>query len=121
MRPRFLRGVSSERHPRCVDRPLSSIVIDVSEQYELRGCARVDRSVGLAIGTRVWNGKPGALARFGEVMAHEPQYSQGGFPVRFDDQLWEVLDVSYVTPIAAADEAAIRDGLVAIPTCVSAT
>jgi hypothetical protein len=67
-----------------------------------------DRSVGLPIGTRVWNGKPGARARFGTVMQYSPEYSQGSFPVRFDDQIWEVLDVSYVTAVSPDKEAAIR-------------
>lgn len=69
--------------------------------------------MGLAIGMRVWNGEPGAVAWFGEVVAHRPRYSRGEFPVRFDDQPWEVLDVSYGTPIAAAEEAVTRDGRVA--------
>ena len=62
---------------------------------------RQDRMVGLAIGTRVHKpsteGRPG---RFGTVMPHEPEYSRGGFPVRFDDGFWEMLDVSYVTVVA---------------------
>ncbi|MGH3753166.1 MAG: hypothetical protein ACRDRP_10785 [Pseudonocardiaceae bacterium] len=52
---------------------------------------------GLPIGTRVWNRRPGSRARFGTVMPHEPQWSRGSFPVRWDDGFWEVLDVSYVT------------------------
>jgi hypothetical protein len=63
----------------------------------------VDRTVGLPIGTRVR--KLGTAARFGTVMLHEPEYSRGGFPVRFDDGIWEVLDVSYVTVMSAAEEA----------------
>lgn len=55
----------------------------------------VDRTVGLPIGTRVC--KPGSRPRFGTVMPHEPEYSSGDFPVRFDDGFWEVLDASYVT------------------------
>ncbi|MGH3778877.1 MAG: hypothetical protein ACRDRR_24610 [Pseudonocardiaceae bacterium] len=30
-------------------------------------------------------------------MPHEPEQSQGSFPVRFDDGIWEVLNASYVT------------------------
>ncbi|MGH3799845.1 MAG: hypothetical protein ACRDTD_06890 [Pseudonocardiaceae bacterium] len=30
-------------------------------------------------------------------MPHAPEYSQGSFPVRFDDGIWEILDTSYVT------------------------
>jgi hypothetical protein len=58
----------------------------------------VDRTIGLPIGTRVR--KPGTAARFGTVMPHEREYSRGGFPVRFDDGIWEVLDVSYVTVVS---------------------
>lgn len=67
-----------------------------------------DRSVGLPAGTRVWNRKPGAHARFGTVMPYSPEYSRGGFPVRFDDHIWEMLDVSYVTAVSPDTEAAIR-------------
>jgi hypothetical protein len=66
------------------------------------------RLVGLPVGTRVWNRKPGARARFGTVMPYSPEYSQGGFPVRFDDQIWQTLDVSYVTAVSPDTEAAIR-------------
>jgi hypothetical protein len=38
-------------------------------------------------------------------MPHEPEYSHGSFPVRFDDGIWEVLDVSYVTVVSAEEEA----------------
>lgn len=67
-----------------------------------------DRSVGLPVGTRVWNRKSGARARFGTVMPYSPEYSQGSFPVRFDDQIWEILDVFYVTAVSPDEEAAIR-------------
>ena len=66
----------------------------------------VDRTVGLPIGTRVR--KLGTAARFGTVMLHEPEYSRGGFPVRFDDGIWEMLDVSYVTVVSAEEATAIR-------------
>ncbi len=56
-----------------------------------------DRTVGLPIGTRVWNRMPGDRARFGTVMPHEPEWSWGGFPVRWDDGFWEIRDVTYVT------------------------
>ena len=65
-----------------------------------------DRSAGLPVGTRVC--KPGARARFGTVMPYEPEYSQGSFPVRFDDHIWEMLDVSYVTAVSPDQEAALR-------------
>lgn len=58
-----------------------------------------DRTVGLPVGMRVWNRKPGRHARFGTVMPHEPEHSRGSFPVRFDDGFWEVLDTSYVTAV----------------------
>jgi hypothetical protein len=67
-----------------------------------------DRSVGLPVGTRVWNRKTGANARFGTVMPYSPEYSQGSFPVRFDDQIWNMLDVFYVTAVSPDEEAAIR-------------
>ncbi|MGH3802410.1 MAG: hypothetical protein ACRDTD_20245, partial [Pseudonocardiaceae bacterium] len=67
-----------------------------------------DRSVGLPIGTRVWNRQPGARARFGTVMPHEPLYSHGSFPVCFDDHIWRIMDVSYVTAVSAEQEDAIR-------------
>ncbi len=67
-----------------------------------------DRSIGLPIGTRVWNRQPGARARFGTVMQYSPEYSQGSFPVRFDDEIWEMLDVSYVTAVSPDEEATIR-------------
>jgi hypothetical protein len=38
-------------------------------------------------------------------MLHKPEYSRGGFPVRFDDGIWEVLDVSYITVVSAEEEA----------------
>jgi hypothetical protein len=60
----------------------------------------VDRTVGLPIYTRVC--KPGSRPRFGTVMPHEPEYSHGSFPVRFDDGIWEMLDVSYVTVVENA-------------------
>ncbi len=41
-------------------------------------------------------------------MLYSPQYSQGAFPVCFDDQVWEMLDVSYVTPVTPEREAEIR-------------
>lgn len=68
----------------------------------------VDRSVGLPIGTRVWNRKKGDRARFGQVMPHDPLWTRGGFPVRFDDQIWETMDVSSVTAVTPKQEAAIR-------------
>lgn len=69
-----------------------------------------DRSRGLPVGTRVWkNGETGATARFGVVMPHEPEYSQSGFPVRFDDWIWEKLDVTDVTAVTPQREADIRD------------
>jgi hypothetical protein len=37
--------------------------------------------------------------RFGTVMPYEPEHSPGGFPVRFDDGIWEILDVSRVTVV----------------------
>ncbi|MGH3973502.1 MAG: hypothetical protein ACRDS9_09265, partial [Pseudonocardiaceae bacterium] len=40
---------------------------------------------GLPIGTRV---RKHGTGRVGTVMDHEPQYSQGRFPVRFDDGIW---------------------------------
>jgi hypothetical protein len=67
-----------------------------------------DRSVRLPVGTRVWNRQPGARARFGTVMLYSPEYSRGAFPVRFDDHIWEMLDVSYVTAVSPEKEAAIR-------------
>ena len=59
--------------------------------------ASVDRTVGLPIGTRV---RKLGSRRFGTVMPHQPEYSRGSFPVRFDDQFWEVLVVSYVAVVA---------------------
>lgn len=57
------------------------------------------RTASLPIGTRVWNRRPGSRARFGTVMQHEPQWSRGSFPVRWDDGFWEVLNASYVTVV----------------------
>ncbi len=54
-------------------------------------------TVGLPAGTRVWNRRTGSRARFETVMPHEPQYSHGCFPVRFDDWIWEKCDVSDVS------------------------
>ncbi len=69
----------------------------------------------LAVGQRVWKigSGTGAKARFGRVMPHEPEYLHpalrtGSFPVRFDDQVWELLDDSYVTAVTAHREAEIR-------------
>jgi hypothetical protein len=56
-------------------------------------------SEGLPIGSRVQKGT-GRRARTGTVMPHEPEHSRGGFPVRFDDGVWEVLDASYVSVLA---------------------
>jgi hypothetical protein len=56
-----------------------------------------DRMVGLPIGMRV---QKRGRARLGTVMPHEPEYSRGAFPVRFDDGIWEVLDASDVTVLA---------------------
>jgi hypothetical protein len=42
------------------------------------------------------------------MMPHQPQYSRGSFPVRFDDQIWETMDVSYVAAVSPEEEAAIR-------------
>lgn len=67
-----------------------------------------DQSTRLPPGTRVWKGKPGGGARFGTVMPYPPEHFRGSFPVRFDDQIWEMLDVSYVTAVSPEEEAAIR-------------
>ncbi len=56
--------------------------------------------VGLPVGTRVANRGTGRRRRTGTVMPHEPEHSQGSFPVRFDDGIWEVLDAFYVTVVA---------------------
>jgi hypothetical protein len=58
---------------------------------------------GLPVGTRVQKGA-GCYVRAGTVMPHEPEYSRGGFPVRFDDGIWEMLDASYVTVLAPPEE-----------------
>lgn len=55
------------------------------------------RDLGLPIGTRVRGQDTG---RAGTVMNHEPQYSQGRFPVRFDDGIWEVHNAADVTVLA---------------------
>lgn len=60
----------------------------------------IDRAVGLPAGTRVWKDRTGNGAKFGTVMPHQAKYSHGSFPVRFDDGIWEVLDVSYVTVVS---------------------
>jgi hypothetical protein len=70
-----------------------------SRARPVSAASTVDRTVGLPIGTRVR--KLGSRARFGTVMPHEPEHSRGGFPVRFDDGFWEVLDTSYVVVLAA--------------------
>lgn len=66
----------------------------------------VDRPDGLPIGTRVLKpGIPGrSIPRYGTVMYHEPEYSRGCFPVRFDDGLsWETCDASDVTAVEDTD------------------
>ncbi len=80
-------------------RQLTEMLVKVPDNLadELAAAASVDRTVGLPIGTRV---RKLGSRRFGTVMPHQPEYSRGSFPVRFDDQIWEVLDVSYVTAVA---------------------
>lgn len=56
---------------------------------------RGQQDVGLPTGTRVRVG-----ARTGTVMDHQPQYSRGSFPVRFDDCIWEIHNVGDVTVLA---------------------
>lgn len=58
--------------------------------------ASVDRTVELPVGTKV---RKLGSRRFGTVMPHQPEFSRGSFPVRFDDGIWEVLDVSYVAVV----------------------
>ena len=58
---------------------------------------QADRMTGLPIGTRVERVGNGRRTRRGVVMPYEPEHSRGGFPVRFDDGFWEVLDASDVT------------------------
>jgi len=55
-----------------------------------------DRMVGLPVGTRVQKCGIDRRARSGIVMPHEPEHSQGSFPARFDDGIWEVFDASCV-------------------------
>ncbi|MGH4001275.1 MAG: hypothetical protein ACRDTJ_27890, partial [Pseudonocardiaceae bacterium] len=50
-----------------------------------RYCGVPGDTAGLPIGTRVRRGD-----REGTVMPHEPEFSRGRFPVRFDDAIWEV-------------------------------
>ncbi len=56
-------------------------------------------SAGLPAGTRV-QARGTGRRRQGVVMPHDPEYSHGSFPVRFDDGIWEVLDTSYVIALA---------------------
>ncbi len=58
-----------------------------------------DRTVGLPVGTRVCNRRNGSRARYGTVMPHEPEWSHGRFPVRWDDQFWQLCNVSDVTVV----------------------
>ncbi|MGH3898906.1 MAG: hypothetical protein ACRDTA_11790 [Pseudonocardiaceae bacterium] len=60
--------------------------------------------VGLAVGTRVVRDHrpPGARPRFGTVMSHDPEFSRGCFPVRFDDGIWEQCNASDVTVVTGA-------------------
>ncbi|MGH3926196.1 MAG: hypothetical protein ACRDS9_21955 [Pseudonocardiaceae bacterium] len=63
--------------------------------------------VGLRWGTRVRKDRTGPGATDGTVMPYQPEYSQGRFPVRFDDGLWEVLNPSDVTVLAAPKEGTV--------------
>lgn len=62
-----------------------------------------DRTVGLPIGTRVVRNDPfpgRRPPRFGWVMPHQPEYTHGAFPVRWDDGIWQAqLDASDVTVV----------------------
>ncbi len=55
----------------------------------------------LDAGTRVCLQRDGAAPLGGVVQPYEPEYSDGTFPVRFDDGIWRRMtarDVSVVTP-----------------------
>lgn len=56
---------------------------------------------GLPVGTHVQNRRTGRQRRTGVVMPHEPEYSRGCFPVRFDDGIWERCDASDVIRVDA--------------------
>lgn len=66
------------------------------------------RGLGLPIGTRV---RKRGTGRVGTVMHHEPQYSQGRFPVRFDDGIWEVHTAADVTVLAPPPTGTPREGI----------
>jgi hypothetical protein len=69
-----------------------------------------DSRVSLPPGTRVWNRKTGNRARYGTVMPYQPQYWQGCFPVRFDDEVWEWCDTGNVTTAPTEGHSDIPDG-----------
>lgn len=72
----------------------------------------VDQTVlGLPIGTRVMRVDPfpdlRRRSRLGWVVPHQPEYSRGSFPVRWDDGIWEAgLDVSDVTVVPEQEQEA---------------
>lgn len=51
---------------------------------------------GLPIGTRVRRRSDVRFERLGTVAHHQPQYSEGRFPVCFDDGVWETHDATDV-------------------------
>ncbi|MGH3896908.1 MAG: hypothetical protein ACRDTA_01390 [Pseudonocardiaceae bacterium] len=57
----------------------------------------------LPVGTRVRKHNDIHLVRPGTVAHHEPQYSQGRFPVRWDDGIWETADCSDVVMLPGGD------------------
>jgi hypothetical protein len=86
----------------------------------LRRVSVVDRRVPLPKGTRVVRNLVDSCRccdnrsadrrprQFGTVMPYDEQFSHGGFPVRWDNGIWEAqLDVSYVTAVSPEQEAAL--------------
>lgn len=75
---------------------------------ETVGCTCPCGLRGLPTGTKVRHRKKDPTGQVGTVMPHEPQWSHGGFPVRWTDGIWERCDRSTVVTVVTSVTSAQR-------------